>query len=175
MSSREPEYHLPHPGQMIALGCLAFSALVFLLGQMRTGALEKGMLRSQLAAYARKGEELENTLQEAQRAVESREKQIKKAEADESRYAALLDDLMELSREDPEARLITLKWRMQSRNSSPQGASSEAPENEPPVAELKTAPLGSRSGLTPKAPPLRKNPQSAPTPQSLLSQPLMPR
>ena len=101
-------------GVAITLGVLALSGLVLLGAHMKSLSLERNLLEKQLVVLAERVTASKLARKQVDEAFEQREQQVKRAAAMEAQYAGLLTDLLELSKVDPDARLVTQKWKIQS-------------------------------------------------------------
>ena len=126
-----------HRGMVLAQGGLALAALVYLAAQTRTVFLEKPMLEAQKTFLVQRLSALKTTDKQTGEAIEKREFQIKRGQELEAKYAAMLTELLELSKVDPDARALTLKWKIQS--SQP---SLDAPITPLPLGTTPARPLG---------------------------------
>jgi hypothetical protein len=100
-------------GVAITLGVLALSGLVLLGAQMKLLSQEQSWLGRQLVVLAERMTASKLAHKQLDEAFEQREQQVQRAAATEAQYAGLLTDLLELSKEDPGARLVTQKWKIQ--------------------------------------------------------------
>ena len=100
-------------GLVIAVGALAVSGMVFFLTQIRTIVLERPMLAAQRKTAAARKESMHEGITRADEVLRQREERIQKVQRLEGEYALLLTDLLELSEVDPDARAITIKWKIQ--------------------------------------------------------------
>ena len=125
-------------GVAITLGVLAMAAAVLVGTQLRWVSSEKGMLERQLSTLADRSTAAKNAKKQLEEVVQQREAQIKLAMETETKYAALLTELLELAKTDLDAQQITQKWKIQGAPSVPQAAPTGAAE---PKAPLPKAPL----------------------------------
>ncbi len=133
----------------LALALWVLAGLIVIGGQLGVALLEKSLCESQLNFAARKLTTLKTTHTQTEEALEKREQQIKRASALETQYAALLTDLIEIAKVDPDARLITQKWKIQQQGQSPAPEPAAKPSPEPqPTAPVKskTSPVSSLKG-----------------------------
>jgi hypothetical protein len=77
-------------------------------------SLDRSLLERQLVVLAERVTASRLARKQVDEALEQREEQIKRAAVKEAQYAGLLTDLLELSKVDPDARLVTQKWKIQS-------------------------------------------------------------
>ncbi len=119
-------------GHSIAIAVLAVAGIFLVGGQIRVASIEKPVLESQLNAAAQRLTATKTAEVQADDAIQKREEQIKTLTETESKYAALLTELIDLSKTDADARAITQKWKIQQ-----QGQPSGGPSTEPSVSEVK--------------------------------------
>jgi hypothetical protein len=100
-------------GIVLALGALAVSAMVFFLTQLRNTVLERPMLEAQRTAAVARRTSMREGVTAAEEAFQKRETQIQRVQKLEAEYALLLTDLLDLANTDPDARAITIKWKIQ--------------------------------------------------------------
>ena len=115
-------------GVAITLGVLALSGIVLVGAQMKSLSLDRSLLDKQLVVLAERVTASKLARKQVDEAFEQREQQVKRAAATEAQYAGLLTDLLELSKVDPEARLVTQKWKIQSSGEA-QGPAAEGAAN----------------------------------------------
>jgi hypothetical protein len=120
-------------GVAITLGVLALSGIVLVGAQMKSLSLDRSLLEKQLVVLAERVTAAKLARKQVDEAFEQREQQVKRAAATEAQYAGLLTDLLELSKVDPEARLVTQKWKIQSSGEA-QGSGAEQNAPQPPAA-----------------------------------------
>ena len=133
-----------NPGASRSMGGLDIGALSVTLwvlagllvigGQLRVALIEKPYAATQLNYAAQKLTNLKTTQTQTDEAIEKREQQIKRASAMETQYAALLTDLIEIAKVDPDARMITQKWKIQQQGQSQPQEPSAKPSPEPQAA-----------------------------------------
>ena len=128
-------------GVAITLGVLAMAGAVLLGAQLRWVSSEKSIVERQLSALADRSTAAKNAKKQLEEVVQQREEQIKRAGETEAKYAALLSELLELSKTDPDALQITQKWKIQGAGATqaPPAATKKAPEES--VPRLEKAPL----------------------------------
>ena len=112
---------------VLAQGGLALAALVFLGAQTRLAVMERPMLEGQNSFLTQRLSGMKTTELQTDDALKSRDEQIKRAQDTETRYAAMLTELLELSKVDPDARAITQKWKIQSAPPAAAESNSTAP------------------------------------------------
>jgi hypothetical protein len=124
-------------GVAITLGVLAMAGAVLLGAQLRWVSNEKGIMERQLSALADRSTAAKNAKKQLEEVVQQREEQIKRAGETEAKYAALLSELLELSKADPDALQITQKWKIQGAGGAPAppAATKKAPEESVPRQE----------------------------------------
>jgi hypothetical protein len=120
-------------GVAITLGVMALAGIVLLGGYMKSVALDRSLLEKQLVVLAERVTAAKTARKQLDEAFEQREQQVKRAAATEALYAGLLTDLLELSKVDPDARLVTQKWKIQASGDSGAGQTQSEP------AEVKPA------------------------------------
>lgn len=119
-------------GLSVALGALALAGIFLVGAQIRVASIEKPALEAQLKAAAQRLTSTKTAEVQADEAIQKREEQLKTLTETESKYAALLTELLELSKTDADARAITQKWKIQQ-----QGQPSGGPGTESGVSEVK--------------------------------------
>ena len=112
---------------VLAQGGLALAALVFLGAQTRMALMERPMLEGQNSFLTQRLSSIKATELQTDDALKARDEQIKRAQDTETRYAAMLTELLELSKVDPDARAITQKWKIQSAQTPSPESNSAAP------------------------------------------------
>jgi len=125
------------------------AGLIVIGGQLGVALVEKSFCESQLNYAARRLTAVKTTQTQTEEAIEKREQQIKRASALETQYAALLTDLIEIAKVDPDARVITQKWKIQQQGQSQSQEPAAKPSPEPqPTAPVKskTSPVSSSKG-----------------------------
>ncbi len=134
-------------GMAITLGVLTLSGVVLLAGHIKTVALEKSLLEKQVAVFAERVTSAKDARKQVDETFAQREKQVRRAVATEAQYAGLLTDLLELSKVDPEARLVVQKWKIQSGSADAGASKTEvdpkaagATENPAPSGKAKPGP-----------------------------------
>lgn len=98
----------------LCVGLLALWAVVFTGGQLRVVSIDARVQEGQLTAAAERLTAVREAREQTDLALSGREKQLLASAQQETRYAALLTELLELAKADPDARLITQKWKIQS-------------------------------------------------------------
>ncbi len=109
------------------------AGLIVLGGQLGVALIEKPYSAAQLNYSAQKLTNLKATQTQTDEAIEKREQQIKRAAGMETQYAALLTDLIEIAKVDPDARMITQKWKIQQQGQSQPQETAAKPSQEPPA------------------------------------------
>ena len=134
-------------GVAITLGVLAMAGAVLVGTQVRWLSSEKGITERQLSMLAERSTAAKNAKKQVEDLLQQREEQIKRAGETETKYAALLSELLELSKTDPDAQQITQKWKIQGAGATtaaptPPGSVSpetgERPEKGQPKGPAKT-------------------------------------
>ena len=113
-------------GITITLGVLAFSGIALVGAQMKSLSQDRILWNKQLVVLAERVTASKLARKQVDEAFEQRKQQVKRAEETEIQYAELLTDLLELSKVDPEAKLVTQKWKIQSSGEAPAAASDAA-------------------------------------------------
>jgi hypothetical protein len=131
-------------GVAITLGVLALSGLVLLAAHMKSLSLERNLLEKQLVVLAERVTAAKLARKQVDEAFEQREQQVKRAAAMEAQYAGLLTDLLELAKVDPDARLVTQKWKIQSNGDRSGGGT--PPESSDVNAKNAGAPAKPKAG-----------------------------
>ena len=145
-------------GLVLAQGGLALAALIFLGAQTRMVLMERPILEGQNSVLTQRLSTMKATESQTDDALKIREEQIKRAQDTETRYAAMLTELLELSKVDPDARAITQKWKIQS--AQPASPESSAPV---PPASSQTRPSEIQNAKESKE---SKTPKPSTTPAS---------
>lgn len=127
-----------------AMILLSLAACVVLGAQLHVASIEKPLFNAQLNYSAQRLTAVRNTQQQTDEAIKTRDEQIKLSAELEVKYAALLTDLLELAKTDPDARALVVKWKMQQ-------------QGQPPLTESRPASSGSEQ-KAPKANPAPSNP-----------------
>lgn len=120
-------------GQSLALAGIALAAILFFGTQLRVAGLEKPMLEAQLNYSAQRLTSTKAAQVQADEALKKRDEQVKGLSETESKYAALLTELIELAKTDADARAITQKWKIQQQG---QAAAPEAGSQESKPAKV---------------------------------------
>lgn len=131
-------------GVAITLGVLAMAGAVLLGTQLRWVVNEKSIMERQLSLLADRTTAAKNAKKQLEEVFQQREEQIKRAGETEAKYAALLADLLELSKTDLDAHQITQKWKIQG---APAATVPPAPPKQVP------AEAGTRQEKAPLKPP----------------------
>jgi hypothetical protein len=133
-------------GVAITLGVLAMAGAILVGTQLRWASSEKGIMERQLSALADRSTAAKNAKKQLEEVLQQREEQIKRAGETEAKYAALLSELLELSKSDPDALQITQKWKIQGAGTAPappaatkQVPSESGPRQEKAPAKAPTA------------------------------------
>ena len=106
-------------GVAITLGVLAMAGAVLVGTQVRWLSTEKGIAERYLSMLADRSTAAKNAKKQVEDLLLQREDQIKRAGEAETKYAALLSELLELSKTDPDAQQITQKWKIQGAGATP--------------------------------------------------------
>jgi regulator of protease activity HflC (stomatin/prohibitin superfamily) len=129
-------------GVAMTLGVLALTGVVLVAVQIKSLSFERGILEKQLVALAERVTASKLARKQVDEAFEQREQQIKRASATEAQYAGLLTDLLELSKTDPEARLVTQKWKIQASGEAQKAATEAVANQVPPPSESRSVKPG---------------------------------
>jgi len=142
-------------GMGITLGALTLAALVFLLTQLQSGVVEQPMLKKQIAFFLEKKATLQTALKESEDLLKKREEQLQQAGLVEVKYSNLINGLLELSKSDLDARMISQKWKIQSSDYPSPSASgaSQQESTEPKLQRASPRPAPAASGVNPKSTP----------------------
>ncbi len=114
-------------GVAITLGVLAMAGAVLVGAQLRWVSSEKGIVERQLSMLADRSTAAKNARKQVEDVLQQREEQIKRAGETEAKYAALLSDLLELSKTDLDAQQITQKWKIQGAAAAPSAVAAPKP------------------------------------------------
>lgn len=134
-------------GLSVALAALALAGIFVVGAQIRVASIEKPALEAQLNAAAQRLTSTKAAEVQADEAIQKREEQLKTLAETESKYAALLTELIELSKTDADARAITQKWKIQQQGQPGGGPGAEAGVAE--VKPLKTPPAAPQKAKAP--------------------------
>jgi hypothetical protein len=129
----------------LALSLLGAAVSVFLGAQIRAVSMEKPMLAAQTDFLFQRIGQTREALSQAEDALQKREEQLRLYASAEVRYTALLTELLEIAKTDPDARAIAQKWKIQQAGSDK--AADTAPT--PPPADV-PPPKGSKTPIQPK-------------------------
>jgi hypothetical protein len=140
----ELEFLVEVRGLSRSIALIHMTAIIFLAGQLTVALTDRPQLISHLNYTAQKLMKVKANQVQAEQAVDVREQKIKRSGALEVQYAAMLTDLLELSKVDPDARAITQKWKIKHQGAphteeSHAGASGTDPKQAP--APSKTKPI----------------------------------
>ncbi len=114
-------------GVAITLGVLAMAGAVLVGAQLRWVSSEKGIVERQLSMLADRSTAAKGAKKQVEDVLQQREEQIKRAGETEAKYAALLSDLLELSKTDLDAQQITQKWKIQGAATAPAAVAAPKP------------------------------------------------
>ena len=129
----------PSPTRMsvhLPLGLLATSIAIFLLAQIGGMNQAKKSINWQLGNLDKQGEQLKDAQKQFTDALAKRDELVKQSSQIQKQYTALLEDVLELSKGDPDAAKIVEKWKIQ-KNAPPADAPAEEakPEEKKPDAK----------------------------------------
>ena len=113
-------------GLSIAVAAFALAGIFLVGAQIRVASIEKPALEAQLNAAAQRLTSTKAAEVQADEAIQKREEQLKTLTETESKYAALLTELIELSKTDADARAITQKWKIQQQGQPSGGSGGES-------------------------------------------------
>jgi F0F1-type ATP synthase membrane subunit b/b' len=134
-------------GVAITLGVLAMAGAVLVGTQLRWVSSEKAMVERQLSTLADRSTAAKTAKKQAEDLLHQREEQIKRAGETEAKYAALLTDLLELSKTDLDAQQITQKWKIQGAGgATPAAATAPKPASPEAGARPEKAPAKAPAG-----------------------------
>lgn len=120
----------------ITLAVIGLAIVLFISAQLRVVAIERPMLEAQLNASAQRLTATKAAQVQADEALQKREEQVKALAETEAKYAALLTELIELARLDPDARAITQKWKIQQQGQAGGGTVSDTGSQEAKPARV---------------------------------------
>jgi predicted membrane metal-binding protein len=118
-------------GLVLAIGGISLAWLVFFAAQIRILSLETAIFEEQHKALTQQVESAKTTEVHTDEALQKRESQIRKSQASEIRYTNFFNDLIELSKVDPDARVLVLKWKIQSNPTA-----NPPPQTQPSAADV---------------------------------------
>jgi len=101
-------------GLVLAIGGISLAWLVFFAAQIRVLSLETAIFDEQHKALTQQLESAKTTETHTDEALQKREAQIRHAQETEIKYTDFFKELIELSKVDPDARVLVLKWKIQS-------------------------------------------------------------
>ena len=105
-------------GLVLAIGGISLAWLVFFAAQIRVLSLETAIFEEQHKALTEQVESAKTTEAHTDEALQKREEQIRNAQKSEIRYTDFFNELIELAKVDPDARVLVLKWKIQSNSTS---------------------------------------------------------
>lgn len=117
----------PSPSRMsvhLPLGLLATSIAIFFWSQLGATNQGKDTLRLQLGNLDKQNEQLKDAQKQFADALVKRDELVKQSSQIQQQYTALLNDVLELSAGDADAKRIVEKWKIQ-RNAPPADAPAE--------------------------------------------------
>ncbi len=122
---------------------LALAIAVFIAAQIASVDRGEKTMRWQLANYDKQKENLQNAQNKLTDLIKKREELVKQSTQVQQQYTALLNDVLELAKDDADAKSIVQKWGIQrNANAAAAGASGSttgtAASDEKPAA---TAPV----------------------------------
>lgn len=118
--------HLP-------LGLLAISIAIFFWSQLGAASQAKKTINWQLGNLDKQDEQLKDAQKQFADALVKRDELVKQSSQIQQQYTALLNDVLELSATDADAKRIVEKWKIQ-RNAPPADATAEG-EKKPEEAK----------------------------------------
>ena len=120
-------------GLVLAIGGISLAWLVFFAAQIRVLSLETAILEEQHKAFTQQAESAKTTEAHTDEVLQKREAQIRHSQESEIRYTNFFNELIELSKVDPDARVLVLKWKIQSNPTAnpPPRTQTGAPEAPP--------------------------------------------
>jgi hypothetical protein len=111
-----------------AVAVLGATAAVVLASQVHLNLLERERLQSGYEDARQIATSLSASVKQAEEAFQKRQIYLQKVEAQEARYAAFLDGLLELSKTDPDARALVVRHKV---GGNVAGVESTQPAREP--------------------------------------------
>jgi len=128
---------------------LGAAASVFLASQVHLNLLDKDRLQAGYEATRRGVISLSGSVKQGEEAFQKREIYIQKVEAQEARHAAFLDDLLELSKTDPDARSLVFRHKVGDTTVAPEAVQPRAPSASPnPQRSSEPLPAKSKSATS---------------------------
>ena len=110
---------------------LGAAASVFLASQVHLNLLDKDRLQAGYEATRQGVVSLSGSVKQGEEAFQKRQIYIQKVEAQEARHAAFLDDLLELSKTDPDARSLVFRHKVGDTTVAPEAVQPRAPGASP--------------------------------------------
>ena len=98
---------------VLAVGGIALAWLVFFAAQIRVLSLEGAILEEQHKTLTQQVASAQTTEAHTEEALQKREAQIRQSQESEGRYTNFFNELIELSKVDPDARVLVMKWKIQ--------------------------------------------------------------
>lgn len=95
-----------------AVAILGGAACVYLASQVHINLLEQGRIQEGYDEVRRTVASLSGSVKQAEEAYQKREMYLQKIEAQETRQAAFLNGLLELSKTDPDARTLVHRHKV---------------------------------------------------------------
>ena len=95
--------------------CLAAAACVFFATQIHMNILDKDGLTAAYDESRQKAGALNSSVKQAEAAYRKREDYLQRVAAAQERRLGLLNDLLELSKIDPDARALVQRWKVGAR------------------------------------------------------------
>ena len=115
--------HLP-----LALLALAFA--MFLAAQIATVNRGGKTMRWQLANFDKQDSNLKDAQKQFAELLQAREKLVKQSGQVQQQYTALLNDVLDLAKDDADAKTVVEKWGIQRQPNPPAGGAASAPGGE---------------------------------------------
>jgi hypothetical protein len=116
----------------VGVGFLALAGCVVLGTQLRVARIERPLLDAQLNYAAQRLTATKAAKTQVDEAILAREGQVKRAAELEAKYSALLSELLELAKVDPDAKAVVVKWKIQQQGQSETAVAK--PESRQPAA-----------------------------------------
>jgi hypothetical protein len=115
----------------VPIALLALAIAVFLGAQIGVVYRASDTVRWQIANLEKQEGDLKAAQKQVDDLVEQRAELVREADRIGQQYNALLNDVLELAREDPEVEAVARKWGIQRKATPPAAESPPAPEPAP--------------------------------------------
>lgn len=97
----------------LALGLLALTITLFLLTQVRSTAAQRTYLEFQIKNAETQGKNLVDAEKQLRDLAVQREAQVKQSLEIQTKYQALLTDVLELAKDDKDVKEVVENWKIQ--------------------------------------------------------------